>query len=76
MPPDPATVAAEHKLTPSVTEKMIALLVRQKALVRVDTLVFHVDTLNTLKGEIQALKSSAASGRVTVDVATFKDRYG
>jgi selenocysteine-specific elongation factor len=55
---------------------MTALLLRQKRLARVDTLIFHVDTLQTLKTEIQALKSHAPDGRATVDVATFKDRYG
>jgi selenocysteine-specific elongation factor len=42
----------------------------------VDTLVFHADTLKNLKTEIQALKTAATGGRATVDVGTFKDRYG
>ncbi len=52
------------------------LLVRQKTLVRVDTLIFHAEALNQLKADIQALKGAAPAGRATVDVATFKDRYG
>jgi selenocysteine-specific elongation factor len=75
-PPDGATVATEGRIAPALVDKITSLLLRQKVLVRIDTLVFHVDTLNTLKGEIRALKSSAPGGRATVDVATFKDRYG
>jgi selenocysteine-specific elongation factor len=75
-PPDLATLAAESKTSTSLVERMIALLVRQKTLVRVDTLVFHAETLNSLRSEIHALKATAADGRATVDVATFKDRYG
>jgi selenocysteine-specific elongation factor len=43
---------------------------------RVDTLLFHVDALQRLKSEIQALKEATPGGRATVDVATFKDRFG
>jgi selenocysteine-specific elongation factor len=75
-PPDAASLAAEGKLAPAVVEKMTGLLLRHKTLARVDTLIFHVEALNRLKAEIQALKSSAAGGRATVDVGTFKDRYG
>jgi selenocysteine-specific elongation factor len=45
-------------------------------LARLDTLIFHAGALNQLKSEVQALKSAAPGGRATVDVATFKDRYG
>jgi selenocysteine-specific elongation factor len=75
-PPDAATLATEGRIPPALVEKMTALLLRQKVLARLDTLIFHVDTLNQLKGEIQALKLAGPSGRATVDVATFKDRYG
>ena len=75
-PPDAATLAADVGASAAVVERMTALLVRQKVLARVDTLHFHVDTLQTLKSEIQALKASAPGGRATVDVATFKERYG
>jgi selenocysteine-specific elongation factor len=75
-PADTGTIAADAKLPAPLVDKMTALLVRQKVLVRVDTLIFHADALSSLKAEIQALKNNAASGRATVDVATFKDRYG
>jgi len=75
-PPDPTTLVAEGKLAPAIVERMTALLLRQRVLVKVNELLFHADALNTLKREIQALKSPAPGGRATVDVATFKDRYG
>ncbi|HUE85605.1 MAG TPA: selenocysteine-specific translation elongation factor [Vicinamibacterales bacterium] len=75
-PPDAATLAAEGRMSPALVEKMTSLLLRQKVLARLDTLVFHVETLNALKSEVQALKTAAPDGRATVDVATFKDRYG
>ena len=74
-PPDAGTVSAEANASLALVEKMTALLLRQKALVRVDTLIFHTDALGQLKAEVQALKATAAAGRATVDVATFKDRY-
>jgi selenocysteine-specific elongation factor len=75
-PPDAVTVSADKRLAPAVVEKITALLVRQKVLTRVDTLLFHNQALQELKSDIQALKAAAPGGRATVDVAMFKDRYG
>ncbi len=75
-PPDVSTMAADTKVPRELVEKMSSLLVRQKTLVRVDSLIFHAEALNQLKADIQALRDSATAGRATVDVATFKDRYG
>jgi selenocysteine-specific elongation factor len=75
-PPDAATLATEKRLPPALVEKMTSLLLRQKVLARIETLVFHAEALQHLKQDIQALKSSAPGGRATVDVAMFKDRYG
>jgi selenocysteine-specific elongation factor len=75
-PPDAASVAADQRLSPALVDKITALLLRQKVLARIDTLVFHADALQQLKSDVQALKASAPGGRATVDVATFKDRYG
>lgn len=69
-PPDAATVEASARARADVINKMTTLLLREKVLVRVDTLVFHADALQRLKQEISALKGAK------VDVATFKDRYG
>jgi selenocysteine-specific elongation factor len=75
-PPDAGSLAAEKRLAPALVDKITSLLVRQKVLARVDTLVFHAEALQTLKGDIQALKATAPGGRATVDVTMFKDRYG
>ena len=55
---------------------MTALLTREKLLARVDTLIFHAEALRKLKEDVAAMKAGGAGGRVTVDVATFKERYG
>ncbi len=75
-PPDSAGVSAEAKAPAGAVEKVTALLLREKTLVRLDTLIFHADALLKLKEEIAALKGSAPDGRATVDVAAFKERYG
>ena len=64
------------KAPAAVVEKVAALLLREKLLTRLDTLVFHAEALQQLKAEVSALKGSAPGGRATVDVAAFKDRYG
>ena len=42
---------------------------------RLDTLLFHAETLAALKAEVAALKRASAEPP-RVDVASFKDRYG
>jgi selenocysteine-specific elongation factor len=74
--PDPATIEARAKAPAPVIEKVTALLVREKVLVKIDTIVFHADALKQLKEDVVALKAAAAGGKATVDVAAFKDRYG
>ena len=64
------------KAPAAIVEKVTALLLREKVLVRLDTLVFHAEALQQLKAEVAALKAAAPGGRATVDVAAFKDRYG
>lgn len=75
-PPDAATVQAAAGAPAAMVEKITAVLIREKVLVRLDTLTFHADALQMLKDEIRALKGSAAGGQATVDVAAFKDKYG
>ncbi len=53
---------------------MVKLLVRQKRLVRVDTLLFHADALHGLREDVAALKRDRPDARL--DVGAFKDRYG
>ncbi len=71
-----ADVAASLGVPRETAERMVAMLVRQKVLVKVDTLVFHSETLDRLKREIVESKSSAPPGGMRFDVAMFKARYG
>jgi selenocysteine-specific elongation factor len=75
-PPDAAALEAAVKAPAPVIEKVMALLLREKLLTRLDTVVFHAEALQQLKREVSALKASAPANQVTVDVAAFKDRYG
>ena len=73
-PPDAAAAQAAARADAATVDRMTALLVRQRTLVKVDTLVFHADTLESLKAEIRALKTTGGAARI--DVASFKERYG
>ena len=75
-PPDAASVESAAHAPKPIVEKVTMLLLREKVLVKLDTLVFHSEVLQRLKEEVTALKQAAPGGRATVDVATFKDRYG
>ncbi len=74
-PPDAAALAAEAGRAPGLVERITQLMLKQKRLLRVDTLVFHRAVLERLKEEVVALKSAAADGRATVDVKSFKETY-
>ena len=73
-PPDVAAAAAAAGTSRETAQRILALLLRQKALVKVDTLVFHPDALDALKQDVRALKDGGAKARV--DVASFKEKYG
>src|SRR5690606_13607410 len=71
--PDAAAVAAGTGLPPSTVATVTTLLVRQKTLARLDTLILHKEALTQLKRDMAALK--AEGGQVRLDVAAFKQRY-
>ncbi|HNV03791.1 MAG TPA: selenocysteine-specific translation elongation factor [Vicinamibacterales bacterium] len=75
-PPDQAALAAELGRPPSAVAAVVALLVRQRVLTRVDTLVFHETALARLKEDLRGLKAGSAGAAVPIDVAAFKARYG
>jgi len=75
-PPDAAGVEASAKAPAPIVEKVTTLLLREKALVRLDTIIFHGEVLRKLKEEVAGLKAAAPGGHATVDVAAFKNRYG
>ena len=62
-PPDAASIAAAAGVNAAVADRMLKLLQRQKVLVRVDTLLFHDESLKQLKAEVAALKASAGRAR-------------
>ncbi|MGH9313262.1 MAG: selenocysteine-specific translation elongation factor [Vicinamibacterales bacterium] len=73
-PPDPASLATTLGLPRAAVDRMVALLVRQKTLIRVEGLLFHTDALARLKSEVTSMKTGGQPARV--DVAAFKERYG
>lgn len=73
-PPDLASAAAAAGTTRETAERMAALLLRQKALVRIETLLFHPDALEALRNDVRAMKANG--GTAEVDVASFKEKYG
>jgi len=75
-PPESAQLATSLKIAAPLLDKMVTLLLREKVLMRLDTMVFHAEALQQLKVEVSALKATAPAGRATVDVTAFKDRYG
>jgi selenocysteine-specific elongation factor len=75
-PPDQAALSENLGMTPAQAASVVAWLVRQKTLVRVEGLVFHESALRQLKADMTALKQASPGATVTLDVAGFKDRYG
>ena len=73
-PPAPAALREQLGCNAAVLDRVLNLLVRQRRVVRVGALVFDTAALGTLKQDVQGLKTSA--GAATIDVGTFKGRYG
>jgi selenocysteine-specific elongation factor len=73
VPPDLAAAAQGAGVPLPVADRVSKLLLRQKTLVRLETLLFHADALERLKQEIAGLKAQPGA---RVDVAGFKERYG
>jgi selenocysteine-specific elongation factor len=74
-PADIKEVAQAAGVGPDVLDRIVKLLVRQKVLVKLDTIYFHQQALDRLKREMAALRT-AGGNPPRIDVATFKDRYG
>ena len=72
-PPDARTAASAAGVDASVSDRILKLLVREKALIRIDQMLFHADALTQLKADVQGRK---AGGDTRLDVALFKERYG
>jgi selenocysteine-specific elongation factor len=75
LPPDVSSIGVEAEVAPAIAERLVKLLLRQKVLVRVDSLIFHDEALQELKRSVAAMKV-AAGGAARIDVAGFKERFG
>ena len=76
-PPDLPVLAAAARLAPAALDRLLQMLVRERALVRIDAWVFDPEALAGLKSSIQGLRTEARAGQLpTVDVATFKAHFG
>ena len=73
-PPTPSSIGEELGCDAAVLDRVLKLLVRQQRVVRVGALVFDTAALETLKHNVRGLKTSVAA--TTIDVGTFKERYG
>ena len=73
-PPTISELAARSALPRELVDKMVALLVRQRMLVRAGDLVFHESALRELKEGVQSLKRDGVAEMM--DVSAFKERYG
>jgi selenocysteine-specific elongation factor len=60
----------------ATVDRIGSLLIRQRTLVKIDSLLFHSDRLEALKADVRALKTTGAADAVRLDVASFKERYG
>ncbi len=73
-PPDLATAAPAAGSAPELAERIVTLMVRNRTLVKVDSLLFHAAALEDLKADVRRLKSEGTAK--AVDVRSFKERYG
>jgi selenocysteine-specific elongation factor len=73
-PPDTSAAVEAAKAPRAVVDRVLVLLVRNRRLVKLDSLVFHASALEFLKDDVRAMK--AADANVRVDVTAFKERYG
>lgn len=74
-PPDQAALRLAAGVAPDLIDRVVALLVRQKVIVRLETLLFHADALERLKADVATLRA-LGTPPTRIDVPAFKDRYG
>ncbi len=73
-PPEAPALAASLGVPAETVARVITVLLRQRVLAKVDSIIFHASALDRLKAEIREFKGTAAGARL--EVATVKDRYG
>jgi selenocysteine-specific elongation factor len=75
-PPDVASLSATLAIAAAVVDRVVQTLVRERALVRIESWAFHPEALARLKADVKALAVAGSAAPATVDVATFKAKYG
>jgi selenocysteine-specific elongation factor len=75
-PPDHPTLVSASGASAATVDQVLKLLLRQRVLVKVDTLMFHADVLQRLKSEVAAMKRVTSQAQATLDVPKFKERFG
>ena len=73
-PPAPGAIREQLGVDEELLERVLRRLARQQAIVRVGPLVFDCGAIESLKADLLSLKAS--TDPATIDVGTFKDRYG
>ena len=73
-PPGPGAIRERLGTDESLLDRVLRRLVRQQRVVRVGSLVFDFGAVEMLKDDLLSLKTTAELA--TIDVGTFKDRYG
>ena len=73
-PPAPPAISEQLGYDTAVLDRVLKLLVRQQRVVRVGALVFDTGALDMLRRDVLSLKTADGAG--TIDVSTFKTRYG
>ena len=73
-PPAPGAIREQLGVDEELLERVLRRLVRQQAAVRAGPLVFDFEAIESLKADLASLK--AITDPATIDVGTFKDRYG
>lgn len=74
-PPDAMRWANEKGVGKAMVDRMVSLLVQEGHLERVDTLLFHNESLVQLRADVTALKKGQ-EGPVRIGVADFKAKFG
>ncbi len=76
-PPDVASLPALLGAEAEAIDRMVALLIREGLVERLETLLFHQEVLDGVRAEMAALKEAVPAGEsARVDIAWFKARFG
>ncbi len=71
-PPDASVVGIAAQIDRAATDRILTLLLRQRALVKIADLLFHHEALDRLREDVASLKAQGVSH---LDVGAFKERY-